>query len=397
MKSRIRRFFIENAVVVLFVVLIVAAIPVSRLPASFLLQEILSRLGRNTFLVVALLLPIMAGMGLNFGMVLGAMAGQIGLILVTDWGVAGVPGVFLAMILSLPLSVLLGTLCGWIMNQAKGREMVTGFILSFFTNGLYMLVALYAMGSIIPLKNAELLLSRGYGLRNVIGLDGVRQALDNLIPLKLAGLKIPVFNYLLVAAACAFVVWFRKTKLGHDMRAVGQDRAVSDSSGIPVERTRVLAIIISTVLAGIGQIIFLQNLGTINTTSSHEQIGMFSIAALLIGGASVTKASIPNAIVGVILFHLLFLVSPMAGKNLIGSGMLGEYFRQFVSYGVIALALVLYEWKRVTQEKDARELLMGDAAGPGSRALPAGSAGTPGSSGTPESSGRTGSGKGGAA
>ena len=104
-----------------------------------------------------------------------------------------------------------------------------------------------------------------------------------------------------------------------------------------------------------------QNLGTINTTSSHEQIGMFSIAALLIGGASVTKASIPNVIVGVILFHLLFLVSPMAGKNLIGSGMLGEYFRQFVSYGVIALALVLYEWKRVTQENDSRATLRGQA------------------------------------
>ena len=146
------------------------------------------------------------------------------------------------------------------------------------------------------------------------------------------------------------------------MRAVGQDRAVSGAAGIPVEQTRIMAIIISTVLAGIGQIIFLQNLGTINTTSSHEQIGMFSIAALLIGGASVTKASIPNVIIGVILFHLLFLVSPMAGKNLIGSGMLGEYFRQFVSYGVIALALVLYEWKRVAQENDSRATLRGAAS-----------------------------------
>ena len=81
--------------------------------------------------------------------------------------------------------------------------------------------------------------------------------------------------------------------VGDSAADVGAARA----AGIPVERTRILAIIISTVLAGIGQIIFLQNLGTINTTSSHEQIGMFSIAALLIGGASVTKASIPNVIV----------------------------------------------------------------------------------------------------
>ena len=111
MNSKIRSFFIENAVVILFIVLIAFAIPVSGLPASFLFQEILSRLGRNTFLVLALLLPIMAGMGLNFGMVLGAMAGQLGLIFIVDWGIVGIPGLLLAMIISLPISVFLGWLC----------------------------------------------------------------------------------------------------------------------------------------------------------------------------------------------------------------------------------------------------------------------------------------------
>lgn len=361
MKSKLRLFLIENAVVILFILLIAFAIPVSKQPAGYLLQEILMRLGPNAFLVIALLLPIMAGMGLNFGMVLGAMAGQIGLIFITDWGIVGIPGVLLAMIISLPISVFLGWVCGAIMNLAKGREMVTGFILAFFMNGIYMIVVLYAMGSIIPIMNPELLLSRGYGIRNVVGLDGVRQSLDNLIPLKLhlsfltpPMLRVPVFCFVIIALVCLFIVWFRKTKLGQDMRAVGQDRTVADAAGIPVERTRILAIIISTALAGIGQVIFLQNMGTINTTASHEQIGMFSIAALLIGGASVTRASIPNVLIGVILFHLLFLVSPMAGKNLVGSAQLGEFFRQSVSYGVIAVALVLYEWKRVTQEHEAR-------------------------------------------
>ncbi len=368
MNSKLRLFLIENAVVILFIVLIAFAIPVSKLPAGFLLQEILMRIGPNAFLVVALLLPIMAGMGLNFGMVLGAMAGQIGLIFITDWGIVGIPGVLLAMIISLPISVFLGWVCGSIMNLAKGREMVTGFILAFFMNGLYMIIVLYAMGSIIPIMNPELLLSRGYGIRNVVGLDGIRQSLDNLIPLKLnlsfltpPIIRVPVFCFVIIALVCLFIVWFRKTKLGQDMRAVGQDRAVADAAGIPVERTRILAIIISTALAGIGQVIFLQNMGTINTTASHEQIGMFSIAALLIGGASVTKASIPNVLIGVILFHLLFLVSPMAGKNLVGSAQLGEFFRQSVSYGVIAVALVLYEWKRQTQEHEARADLRGEA------------------------------------
>ena len=360
--KKLRLFLIENAVVITFIILLAVAIPASGLPGAYLLQEILTRIGRSSFLVVSLLLPIMAGMGLNFGMVLGAMAGQIGLIFAMDWKIIGIPGIFLSMLISLPFSIILGWMCGSIMNKAKGREMVTGFILAFFMNGVYMLFALYAMGTIIPVMNPELLLSRGYGLRNVIDLENVRQVLEKFIPLRVAGLNIPVFNYLFIAAVSVFIIWFRKTKLGQDMRAVGQDRAVAGAAGIAIERTRIIAIIISTVLAGLGQIIFLQNMGTINTTNSHEQTGLFSIASLLIGGASVTRASIPNVFIGVTLFHLLFLVAPTAGKNLVGSAVVGEYFRQFVSYGVIALALVLYEWKRATQEEESRATLRGGAA-----------------------------------
>lgn len=47
---------------------------------------------------------------------------------------------------------------------------------------------------------------------------------------------------------CLFIVWFRKTKIGQDMRALGQDMKVAEEAGIPVERTRIIAILISTIL-----------------------------------------------------------------------------------------------------------------------------------------------------
>jgi len=358
--KKLRILLIENAVPIIFIILIIIGVNKAGLPGKYLIQEILTRLGRNSFLVISLLLPIIAGMGLNFGMVLGAMAGQIGLIFAMDWRIIGIPGLILAALISLPISILLGWMCGSIMNRAKGREMVTGFILAFFMNGVYMLFVLYIMGTIIPITNPALLLSHGYGVRGTVDLGSVRQVLDKFIPLSISGVNVPVLNYLLIAAVSVFIVWFRKTKFGQDMRAAGQDRAVARAAGIAVDRTRIIAIIISTVLAGFGQIIFLQNLSTINTTNSHENTGLYSIAALLIGGASVTKASIPNAIIGVILFHLLFIVAPNASKNLSYTAMHGEYFRVFVSYGIIALALVLYEWKRVTQEEASRSMLRGE-------------------------------------
>ena len=88
---------------------------------------------------------------------------------------------------------------------------------------------------------------------------------------------------------------------------------------------------------------------------------MFAIASLLVGGASVTKATIPNVFLGVVLFHLMFVVSPMAGKYLIGEAQLGEFFRVFISYGVIAIALVLYSWRRHKERERARRSLRGAA------------------------------------
>ena len=350
----------NNAVPIIFIALSAAAIPISGFSGTYLIQEMLTRLARNSFLVLSLLIPILAGMGLNFGMVLGAMAGQIGMIFVPDWAVVGVPGMILAGLIGTPIAMVLGYICGEVLNRAKGREMVTSYILGFFINGVYQLIVLYCMGNIIPISNPQLVLSRGYGIRNAINLTGLRHVLDNLIPLKIMTVDVPVATFIFIAAFCLFIVWFRRTKLGQDMRALGQDMKVAEEAGIPVERTRIIAILISTVLACFGQIIFLQNIGTMNTYNSHEQAGMFAIAALLIGGASVSRATITNVFVGVTLFHLMFVVSPMAGKELIGQAQLGEYFRVFVSYGIIALALVLHAWKRMRDKAEARRSLRGE-------------------------------------
>ena len=339
--------FLRSASVPLMFILICAfCIPIAGLSPSYLANEIVTRMGRNSFLILSLLIPIMAGMGLNFGMTLGAMAGEIGLILVSDWQIVGIPGMVLAAIISVPISILLGVFCGMILNKAKGREMITSYIMSFFINGIYQLVVLYLMGSVIPIKHASIKLPRGYGIRNTVSLLSMRQKLDNLIAVKVSGIKIPILTFIIIAVLCLFIIWFRKTKLGQDMRAVGQDMEVARDAGINVERTRIISIVISTVLAGIGMIIYLQNMGNLSTYSSHSQVGMFCIAALLVGGASVDKASIGNVFLGVILFHTMFIVAPNAGTKLTGDSMIGEYFRVFASYGVITVALIMYETKK---------------------------------------------------
>ena len=245
------QFLANNSVPIMFIIFCAICIPISGFSPSYLLNEIVTRMGRNTFLILCLLIPIMAGMGLNFGMTLGAMAGEIALIFVSDWQIWGIPGVVLAMILSIPISILLGAFCGSMLNRARGREMITSYIISFFINGVYQLVVLYMMGSIIPIQHSEIKLPRGYGIRNTVSLLNMRQCIDNLLAINVNGVKIPVLTFILIALLCLFIIWFRKTKLGQDMRAVGQDMEVARDAGIKVERVIIRTMVLSGAICGL--------------------------------------------------------------------------------------------------------------------------------------------------
>jgi simple sugar transport system permease protein len=227
-------------------------------------------------------------------------------------------------------------------------------------DGFYQLVVLYLMGSVIPVHSPAITLSRGYGIRNTLNLDSVRQSLDKLLNIQIGGIRFPLANYLVIFFLCLFILWFKRTKLGQDMRAVGQDERVAHAAGIPVERTRIVAIIMSTILACLGQIIFLQNMGNMATYNAHKQTGFFAAAAILVGGASVTRATISNVFIGTLLLHLMYIVVPRAGTNLFGSAMIGEFFRDAFSYAIIALALVIHAWRKRAKAEQERSLLRGN-------------------------------------
>lgn len=369
----------KQAVPITFVALCLTLCVMSGQGPAFLAGEVATRLARNSFTTLSLIVPVLAGLGLNFGIVLGAMAAQMAIITVVHWNMAGLSGFLAAALLVVPIAIAFGWLVGLLFNRAKGREMVTGLIAGFFANGLYQLLFLFLVGTLIPFHNPALLLPEGYGLRNTVNLAPVNYALDDILSVtwksgqgmawtvgsadktqpatgavpstgpESAGagspVKIPISTFLLITGLCLGIGWLMATKLGQDMRAVGQDMHIAEVAGIPVDRTRLIAVVVSTVLAAWGHLVYLQNMGTLNTYSSHEQIGMFGVASLLVGGASVSRATVWQALLGTLLFHTLFVTSPLAGKTLMGDPQIGEYFRVFVAYGVIALALALHAWK----------------------------------------------------
>lgn len=478
--KKLKDILFQNKVVILFILLCVGATIASKQPLTFVIPELFTRIARNSFIVLSLIIPVIAGMGLNFGIVIGAMSAQIALFLTTYWGLTGFGGFLATAALATPFSVLFGYLVGKLFNHMKGSEMIGGLVLGYFAEGIYQFIFLFLFGGIIPMVNTKLMIPTGVGVKNTIDLkDTVKYALDNVpmltilevgfylfligtvcslafkvakkqeinwkktgsavavavviygisfigpverflsadrllllsavelcclltvivqaaqfVKAKLAAkseeggepfntkkalgyiaaaavvygltyipalykvlimVKLPVMTYLCIAALCVFNNVLLKTRLGQNMRTVGQSRAVANASGINVDRTRIIAMIFSTVLASWGQLIFLQNVGTLSTYGAHTQVGQFAIAALLVGGASVQKATNKQALLGIVLFHTLFIVSPLAGKELFGDPVIGEYFRVFVSYGVIAMALAMHAWKKAVKPAEESE------------------------------------------
>jgi simple sugar transport system permease protein len=389
----------EYIVTYVFLALSVLFVVVSGRPLSDIFSQIIGRLSRNLFIVLALIIPIIAGMGINFAITIGAMAAQVGLMLVINWELEGIVGLLVAAGITLPLGAFFGFLIGSLLNKMKGQETIGSLILGYFANGAYQLLFLFIFGNIIPLSDKVTIIGASgvantlnmmggglymaidkiwslpfttalYGVSGLIALVGLvlfalkKLSLKRLLTLALPGVilslmvllvpavhqvvkgtTVPMVTFLLVGVLCVFNIIIMRTRLGQKFRAVGQSRTVANAAGINVNRTRVIAIMISTVLAGWGQIIFIQNLGTLQTYAAHEMVGLYAGAAILVGGASLNRATNTQAVVGTLLFHILFTVSQDAGKNLFGNANIGEFFRVFIAYGVIAVALVMHTWR----------------------------------------------------
>ncbi|MEO5618793.1 MAG: ABC transporter permease, partial [Candidatus Eisenbacteria bacterium] len=117
----LRRALGRAAVPLLFATLCLFGIIVAGISPEYLMRELLSRFGRNAILIMSLLIPILAGLGLNFGIVIGAMAGQVAVIIVTAMGVGGIAGFGLAWVIAVPVAIAFGLGTGWLFNRARGR------------------------------------------------------------------------------------------------------------------------------------------------------------------------------------------------------------------------------------------------------------------------------------
>ncbi|MEG0269303.1 MAG: hypothetical protein RR821_03545 [Clostridia bacterium] len=181
--GKLKRNFREYIVTYVFSVLIIIFVAFSGQPLDSVFMQLFNRLVRNLFIVLALIIPIVSGMGINFAITIGAMAAQLSLLLVINWEIGGIGGLLLAAAMTVPLGALFGFLIGSLLNKMKGQETIGSMILSYFANGAYQLLFLFVFGKIIPLSEKVTIVGATgvANTLNLIGDVGLQGVLDDLI------------------------------------------------------------------------------------------------------------------------------------------------------------------------------------------------------------------------
>ena len=332
----LRRFGLPRLIIAGFLLLLFIMAPFVGANLTVQIGNVINRFSWNAVLVLSLVPMIHSGCGLNFGVPLGIVAGLLGGTISIQLGFTGPMSFVMAIVLATPFAVLMGIGYGALLNRIKGGEMmITTYV------GLSIISFMCMMWLLLPYSSPTMVYGlSGTGLRPTISLEGFYdKVLAGILPIPLTeDLSIPT-GTLVFFALLAFLIWaFLHTKTGTAMTAVGSNPSFARASGINVNKMRLLSVVMSTWLAAIGILVYQQGFGFIQLYTAPNNLTLPTVAAILIGGASINKASIPNVIIGTILFQGIVTMTPTVLNSMIHMDM-SEVIRIVVSNGMILYAL----------------------------------------------------------
>jgi len=323
-------------IIAIFLVILFAITPIIGMRLDTSLSDMLIRVGMNGILVLAMVPMIQSGCGLNFGLPLGVIAGLVGAVTSMEFNWQGTDGFCMAVLFSIPLAAVLGFFYGWLLNMAKGEEMMIATYVGFSS-----VAFMSIMWLILPYRNPLMVWGfSGKGLRTTISLDGFwNRMLDSFIPIKIGNhFLFPTGTFLIFAIGC-FLMWaFFRTKTGVAMTAAGSNPQFARANGVDVDRMRMLSVVISTVFGAIGMVVYEQSYGFIQLYMGPFYMAFPAVAAVLLGGATINKATIANVIIGTFLFQGILTMTPSVINESLKTDM-SEVIRIVVSNGMIVYAL----------------------------------------------------------
>ena len=328
-------FGLPRLIIAAFLLLLFIAAPLVGADFATQITNTINRFSWNAVLVLAMVPMVHSGCGLNFGLPLGIISGLLGATLSIEFGFTGPMSFVMAIVIATPFALILGAGYGWLLNKIKGGEMMIATYVGFSSVSFMCMMWL-----LLPYKSPTMVWGfAGKGLRTTISLEGFYdKVLANFLQINIGNLSIPT-GTLLFFALLAFLMWaFLHTKTGTAMTAVGSNPTFAKAAGVNVDKMRMLSVVMSTWLAAVGILVYEQGFGFIQIYPAPFYMALPAVSAILIGGASVNKASIANVVIGTFLFQGIVTMTPTVMNSMIHMDM-SEVIRIIISNGMILYAL----------------------------------------------------------
>lgn len=301
-------------------------------------------------MVLAMVPTIKCGIGPNYGISLGIVCGLLGALLAIEFGIAPAvsavaPGLgpwaamFFAIAISIVMAIAVGIGYGKLLNLVKGSEMTVTTYIGYSV--IYLMCILWFR---VPFKSGEIVWPlSGIGVRNSVAMEGsfgyvLNEALGFYIGGE-EGVFVPLGLILFVLFVCFLVYLYFRSKTGMAIAAVGSNPVFARASGIDVDKMRVKGVVLSTVLGAVGIVIYTQGFGYLQAYAAPLSMGFLCVASVLIGGATMSKVTIMNVIIGTFLYQGLIIFTPPVSNQLLAGTDISDTMRQIIQNGVILYAL----------------------------------------------------------
>lgn len=339
-QALVAAYGLPRLIITLFLILLFILAPFSGADFATQITNVIARFSWNAVLVLAMVPMVHSGCGLNFGIQLGILAGLLGGTLAIQLGFTGGMCFFIAILISTPFAILFGGGYGALLNRIKGGEMMVATYVGFSSVSFMCMMWLF-----LPYTNPNIVMAyTGVGLKQTFSLENFyANVLANFLKIDLnrfgVNLVIPTGSILFFALLALGVWAFLHTKTGTAMTAVGSNPTFAKASGINIDRSRTLSVILSTWLGAVGILVYQQGFGFVQAYNAPLNMALPAVSAILIGGASVNKASITNVIIGTFLFQGLVTMTPTVINSMLNVGDMSEVIRVIVSQGMILYAL----------------------------------------------------------
>jgi simple sugar transport system permease protein len=333
--ENLREIGIPRLLIAIFLVVLFGIAVATRMDLGDLVTDCLLRAARNGILVLALLPAVQGGVGLNFGLPIGIICGLVGCVITLNAAVGGWGGLALSAALGVALAVPAGMAYGWLLNRTRGQEMMVGTYLGF---ALVSGMSIFWIAA--PFTNPTLVWAiGGRGLRTTLTVSDVYgKLLDHWWSFQVWGVTIPTGTLLVFALACTVVGLFFRTRAGITIAAARSNPRFARAAGISDERTRVQATTFSTALGAVGIVVFAQSYGFLQLYTAPLLMAFPAVACLLIGGASVSRATLTHVVIGTLLFQSILTVALPVTSQVV-QGDISETARLIIQNGMILYAL----------------------------------------------------------